>query len=147
MACSTTKTDMAEIPDDWLVYLADARRIFGVAGEEWRFLVQMSDKPGCSRDNGGAVSVDSVYKNVNIELNTDVDDARRRREYAYHETLHVPHQAIDHLVTQILEHVPKGMRDMFDDLYQDEVERFVQSVSRSVVAMLYEDEGEKKDES
>lgn len=133
---------MRQVSDWMLKHIQDARSLFGVGGAEWHITAKLTDKPLGTDECNGSVTVDATYLNATIELHEDLEDNDVARDSVYHEVLHIPHEEIDHLVAGIIGELPADVRDRYDTLYHETVERFVQRVSRSICAGLRKESDE-----
>jgi hypothetical protein len=127
---------MQYIPDWITKNVQDGRELFGVGGVEWHITVRLSDKPNGDKGCDGAVDVDAVYLNAEIELKDTLEDNEIARAEIYHEVLHIPHQEIDHWVHQIIRELPEEQGKIYRYSYDELVERFIQRISRSVCCNL-----------
>lgn len=126
---------MSESVPKWISEkLAEARRLFGLGGTDWHFTVKMTDKPGGNYCYFGSINCDSVYQDCEIEFSNELIDDKAGKITVYHEVAHAAHENIDHLVKEtLLNEIPKDKRGMLHKLYIDEVENFIQRLSRSIV--------------
>lgn len=123
-----------DAPDYIIEYVQEARELFGVGGLEWHFFIEMTDKPGGDAENGGFCSVDPVYMNATLEFAESLENSVKTREHVYHEVLHVSHGWIDLVVRNMLQGVPESQREIYEMMYRNEVESFVQRLARCLVA-------------
>lgn len=124
---------MAKVPDYIFNMCQIARDVFALGGADWHINVKMSDKPGGENSNNGFTDVDVTYKNASIEFFDGLDHSDATLEIVLHEMAHVAHSEIDKAFYIARDSAPESERQGLDDLYRLAVERFCQTISRTLV--------------
>lgn len=129
---------MTETPDWIFEYIKEGRRLFGVNDDAWHVFVKMTDRPLGSADNYGGCIPDSVYMNADLEFNETLVEGWHSKRVVFHEILHIAHSIVDHVVEDMIEELPDGKREIYRKLHVENLERFIQMVSRNTCLVLEE---------
>jgi hypothetical protein len=120
-----------EVPDFVRTAFDRACRILGVSRPPWHVNIVMSDRPLGRDDAAAAVSVESVYHNVDLEVWTGLTQDQANAKML-HEVMHIQFEHVHRLVMDILRHVSEDQRDIYDQEFRERSEAFIQIVSRSI---------------
>lgn len=118
-------------------YAQDCRQLLGI-GDEWRIVIEMTDKPDGTPSVGGAVSIDAEYLNATIELNNESfkEEAAEGHQIILHEMMHVSLANYRMVIDQIFMRLPDDMQTMARIMIEQAEEQYIQRTSRAILRMI-----------
>jgi hypothetical protein len=97
--------------------------------------MKMDDKPDGSDQNAASAHSRPAYLNAHVFFAPCVEEETQqiRNEYVWHELMHISMSEVDAAVDEILDRLPKKIKNLLKKKYEDAGERFIQRTIRGIL--------------